>query len=807
MKRGRKSFGKMFHSKKGGFDILSFFSGIASLVNNTVISPVSGWFTSLGISPVLGWIGIGVAAIGVTILGWNLLTGGNSCNQACIDMGFTQGGSCNVKILNAFSSNPCGEGKAHANASCALFTRCCCKGDTCTLPDGTKKECGPDGLGGSCGECSDGFVCNETTFKCVPESNEALCKQHCGNWTPGACGGDSCSNSEMLYTRKCDSEYLSLCNQTRCEKDDTCTSNETNPHQPPAQAECTDIGKTKCNGHDLYQCVAEGSSQNGASQGTWKLLETDSTACAPDDGDFSPSKCSAKGGVWLSSAPTQTDWDLNGYCCGDDGNADLGKRFGNALCVNDNGFKWIVGANGQRYVHNTLLFCDNHFYFCNDNQGYPVNAKSPCSRECKFFCNVQNNEWTADSEYNKLRKPIGNDTVDSLKKDMEGNSACCPKSWCYDGDVCVENQVDEACDDFVYSYNNMDYRCRAGNWYPAVLKTSWDDKNKGYCPDMMDCFVGCGDAGNNYKPDTYFSGNGPQCIASGQYILDNECAGGFWKTRTSLVATKLVQIASPLSADNYVMYCGKYPDVLNEYNYVVDGKSVYKYLDDCRINGTEVPCVNNICVLKTLSGNKQIFLGVTLNRHGFEKLLGAEPCNSVSADEWDYKECSDNLLYNSKINALIFSDKQILNPNSASGWEIFSNVIMHPIVAMKNLIKEGSVYYVYTPGEARLQVPLLSQAPKFDRFFIMKKGDKSEDGVFETGRWDNQLNKSVNEMLILFRNYPKTVCDKVNDFAESNNVSHTTCFYDSGNAYITESSVTNSYLLNYWLDLTTKLKP
>ncbi len=807
MRKKRGPFKEIFHSKKGGFDLIGFFGNIGSWISNTVVAPVSEWFTSIGISPILGWVGIGLGAVALSIFTWNLFVGGHSCNQACIDMGFESGGSCEVKILNAFSSNPCGEGKAHANASCGTFTRCCCKGDTCTLPDGTQKECGPDGLGGSCGECADGFVCNETNFKCEPQNNETLCEQHCGNWTADSCGGDGCSNDEMLFTRECESDYLSMCNQTKCEATDNCSSNETNPHPGPGQPECSDIGKTECRGHDLYQCVAEGSSQSGTPQGEWKLLETDSIACAPDDGDFSPSKCSAKGGVWLSTAPTQTDWDLNGYCCGDDGDTDLGKRFDNALCVNDNGLKWVIGAEGQRYLQNTLLFCNNDFYFCDDNQGYPVNAKSSCSRACDFFCNVQNNEWTSDSEYDKLRKPLGNDTINSLKKDMAGNAACCPDSWCYDGNVCVENQENEACDDFVYSYDNIDYRCRLGEWYPGVLKASWDNKNKGYCPDIKDCFVGCGDAGNNYKPDTYFSGNGPQCIASGQYILDNECAGGFWKTRTALVATKLVQIASPISGDNYVMYCDKYPDVLNEYNYVVDGRSVTNYFEGCTINGTDVPCVNNICVLKTLSGNRQVFLGVSLNKHGFEKLLGAKECNSVSSDEWDYKNCADNILYNSKINALIFSNKPIMNPDSASGWEIFVNVILHPIVAMKNLIKEGSVYYVYTPGEAKLQVPLLSQAPRFERFYVLKTGKKSENGVLEAGRWDNQLNKTVNEMLIVFRNYPKDVCDEVNDFAESNNVSHTTCFYDSGNAYITESSVTNSYLLNYWQDLTAKLKP
>ena len=47
-----------------------------------------------------------------------------------------------------------------------------CHQDACCLPDCTDKQCGGDGCGGSCGDCSDGFVCN-AEGQCVEESQFA----------------------------------------------------------------------------------------------------------------------------------------------------------------------------------------------------------------------------------------------------------------------------------------------------------------------------------------------------------------------------------------------------------------------------------------------------------------------------------------------------------------------------------------------------------------------------------------------------------------------------------------------------------
>jgi hypothetical protein len=169
--------------------------------------------------------------------------------------------------------------------------------------------------------------------------------------------------------------------------------------------------------------------------------------------------------------------------------------------------------------------------------------------------------------------------------------------------------------------------------------------------------------------------------------------------------------------------------------------------------------------------------------------------------------CSNNLLYNPKISTLIYSDKNILDPSLASGWDIFLNVLSHPIVSMKDLIKEGSVYYVYTPSEAKLGVPLLDEVPRFDKLYVMKNSVHSKNGAYEEDRWHHNSNQTVNYMMIDYDTYSSKVCDKINEFGIGANVSHISCYYKDGNAYVTEASLTQSYILNYWQDFTSKLKP
>jgi hypothetical protein len=82
----------------------------------------------------------------------------------------------------------------------------------CTL-DCSNKQCGPDGCGGSCGECEGGFLCNSSGV-CEEES---LCAPDC---MTRICGSDGCGG----LCGKCEDGFR--CNSSGvCEEESLCVSN------------------------------------------------------------------------------------------------------------------------------------------------------------------------------------------------------------------------------------------------------------------------------------------------------------------------------------------------------------------------------------------------------------------------------------------------------------------------------------------------------------------------------------------------------------------------------------------------------
>lgn len=81
-------------------------------------------------------------------------------------------------------------------------------GETLTPDPCAGKECGPDGLGGSCGACSGGESCN-LVGQCVPD-----CVPQCQGKD---CGSDGCGG----VCGTCDSQF-EQCVQGRCELTDVC---------------------------------------------------------------------------------------------------------------------------------------------------------------------------------------------------------------------------------------------------------------------------------------------------------------------------------------------------------------------------------------------------------------------------------------------------------------------------------------------------------------------------------------------------------------------------------------------------------
>lgn len=89
----------------------------------------------------------------------------------------------------------CGDSCCGPEAQCNLETQTC---EAKCEPDCSNRECGSDGCGGICGECTSGYECEERTgqcYRCTPKCDGKTCgSDGCG----GSCGtcptGESCRN-------------------------------------------------------------------------------------------------------------------------------------------------------------------------------------------------------------------------------------------------------------------------------------------------------------------------------------------------------------------------------------------------------------------------------------------------------------------------------------------------------------------------------------------------------------------------------------------------------------------------------------
>ncbi len=725
--------------------------------------------------------------------GWSSSNCPNSdpCNDFC-ERNYHASGSC--KLFSCSGEDKC---EAGSNGLCSVAHVCCCygvphkEGNGCWSGVSANPVCHADGTD-STGKCNASCGASSECSGKAPNSywsNGNIC-----NWC------DECSfassNSKPCETAECTAKGWD---------DSSCSNTGGGGGTPPDNGggggggpnPICSPGSSMCSGINKLVCSGDGMSWNN--QGP-------SLECC-NDGDCAASKCN---GAWKPGAPA-VDFSRTGYCCGDDGNTDLGKRFGNYLCVNDNGvYRWILGQEDSTYLSNKLLFCHSDFIFCLDNQGYHgVQTATECQNNCHYYCELNTKTWIDRRTSQFLAKPLVPDQpVDTVKDNMQGSKGCCPAQWCWNGNLCIENQINEACEPYVYELNDVTYRCKNGQWKQSFKAWEWTNEKYGYCPDNSDCFISCQNASNNYKPDMYFSTQPPQCIANGQYILDHFCYNRSWITRTALVATKLV---NNMNDHNFKISCGSAAEILNEADYTVNEKPVYLYLlQNCKINNIPVPCVNNFCLIKDLNTNQTIF-GTSLNsglnegEYAFGTVINIGNCegpppSSEEGQEWDYRMCKQNVFYNPYLKAVLYSNKPINLVEDMDGWQAFSFFLVHPINAIINLIESNEVYYVNKITNTKLEFPILKDAPAYGNLYILRDDDLHVEGVFEM---EKRINDTFGNYLLIKYTGTPDVCAQINNIT-SQTSNETKCDKKGNSYYVTDFDPKISYLMTLWNDLTAK---
>jgi hypothetical protein len=184
-----------------------------------------------------------------------------------------------------------------------------------------------------------------------------------------------------------------------------------------------------------------------------------------------------------------------------------------------------------------------------------------------------------------------------------------------------------------------DYRCINGQWEYSTGKYSLYSTGFGACNYDSQCLFDLNGNTSVTEPIYFFDDDtkNPACINTTDYILDDYCKEGTWQSRTRLITNALLNYAKDTGQD-YTLFCSDYEETLNLYDYDVNTLPIdvgFFEQDSCKVADKNVPCVNNLCILK-ISGH--IFVGTSFNAEQSTKQAG--PVYSIFG--YDSDECSEH---------------------------------------------------------------------------------------------------------------------------------------------------------------------
>ncbi|NQV91167.1 hypothetical protein HQ489_01725 [Candidatus Woesearchaeota archaeon] len=276
-------------------------------------------------------------------------------------------------------------------------------------------------------------------------------------------------------------------------------------------------------------------------------------------------------------------------------------------------------------------------------------------------------------------------------------AACCAENGCWNGFACVE-EMSSLSNFYEPTGDNRNYRCVEGDWVNVPANKDWIEDKAGFCQSKSQCFVLSEDDGGTAANSaaSFIDGLYPNCIDSGEYILDNYCNEGVWTSRTKFIAESLLDVAG---SNDYSLYCTNYQDTLlhldGKENQIagtnletvkkelglgeaIGGGPAEEIIRSCfsdikgeeagrLLNKGENSCINNVCILK--QGDKTI-MGTTLNHplddpeKSFLIALDIPPqkLNEICQTGEGFVLCDlskvnqeGDLWYNKNLNAIIYS--------------------------------------------------------------------------------------------------------------------------------------------------------
>jgi len=627
----------------------------------------------------------------------------------------------------------------------------------------TGKQLDPDSSSGACGCISgadwdvQGQCCGDDPDDCGKIVGGALCTvDQFGRSSRWALANQPVG--EILYSGCVDKEYMAdgffwnPCDPavgiiTANNHDYICTS----ATGQGSWVEC--CGSTGCNSRTDGQRFTVGESIDFNGQTHYCQIDG---KFVTDLDDADETTCVRAGFVWMGT-----------FCCGDE----AGEFF------NDNrGGCWDgtpVISIDQVETDKVILNFDGKFQGCNDERPGLLDDHSgeqlvflhtSCELDPSqtFFCSTSN-EW----------RPTNGETKDILKSTpvgFSGGSECCTATQCWDGTQCLGDMSNDP-----FSPNPLgDFRCIQGNWTLSPIKTNPDGTLSGFCPDASECFV---DATS-------------PCLQSGKFNGDDLCFNGEWRTRTTLLALKMLEHAIP---GQFVLFCDKEQNTLNEVNYLTSqGTVASSFLAEN---------TNNVCVLKQ---NSQIIIGASFNTPvtdtAVQALFSVNSCSTARTADGLYRKCdtAGRLWYNQQLESLIFSLNPVLVEDTDLN-QLFLDFLKNPldtlISTLTGTLPQPPVYFVDQSYKDSIT--------SFGRLYISEEGIKKVFGVLDGTDFQNIAIHHTNFVDV-------DICGIVREYTSQQGdlASGIECSQVGNNFHVLAqgSQITTFKPENVWADLTAKLR-
>ncbi len=418
-------------------------------------------------------------------------------------------------------------------------------------------------------------------------------------------------------------------------------------------------------------------------------------------------------------------------------------------------------------------------------------------------CDVKGSWYCDFDKVWKNTSAIPGETINfSVHIPFDANAkACCPENWCFYGNVsapksCVPSQADifqyEEQEGLPYFFNsskkygrvygnNEYYRCINGNWRPAVLKWNPENTDKGYCPQIDQCYLG---------PEK-------GCVDTGYFEGDDYCEKGNWSSRTKLVARQLLDILEEKRAaitgydfKRGTIYCDDFDEVLAQVDYKdieLSEKTVRELIEGPSEGcpGTDgLPCANNFCALSLvdLDGNEEVYIGtstnIPLNTETEYSLLRLFPeakgsaggahniyCdgaiqqssitkNYTGCDDYDFVEAGNaNIWVDNKTQTVIYSRDAFDISNTVTTSDVFNMMIRHPL---RTIFRWARLFLVGEVETIRGTEQFLENIADLRKLYISMASNKEIRGAVERKAGTGGLQRNI--MTVGYKNVEENLC-------------------------------------------------